>query len=365
MPATRGETIEIHGKNLNKVKAVVFPIEEKVTDFTLKGKDVIVVTVPEEALAGHLRLLTTSDEMVTSKSLLSYNEEITISSITPTEGLIPGDVVTIKGDCVYNIASVTFGGGVEVPSTEFVSASRRELKVAVPREAKSGNLILSDGNADEPWEYVSEEELQIISPEVTAIDKTDYNFMDKMVITGKYLQFVEKITFPTDVVLEKDEFTISEDGTTITLEIPDECNEGVATLTLANGLNIETPAFTLPVIAVERVLLNGSEVNMAAPIEDLEVGNELRFEGRNLDAVRRIILPKATEKFKNYTLEGTSAITFRIPEGYQDGNIEFYQNPSKSLTFATSMLVELPFIWKGNVELGGWSGNLYPATWAA
>ncbi|MDE5725070.1 MAG: hypothetical protein K2I12_03555 [Duncaniella sp.] len=365
MPATRGETIEIHGKNLNKVKAVVFPIEEKVTDFTLKGKDVIVVTVPEEALAGHLRLLTTSDEMVTSKSLLSYNEEITISSITPTEGLIPGDVVTIKGDCVYNIASVTFGGGVEVPSTEFVSASRRELKVAVPREAQSGNLILSDGNADEPWEYVSEEELQIISPEVTAIDKTDYNFMDKMVITGKYLQFVEKITFPTDVVLEKDEFTISEDGTTITLEIPDECNEGVATLTLANGLNIETPAFTLPVIAVERVLLNGSEVNMAAPIEDLEVGNELRFEGRNLDAVRRIILPKATEKFKNYTLEGTSAITFRIPEGYQDGNIEFYQNPSKSLTFATSMLVELPFIWKGNVELGGWSGNLYPATWDA
>ena len=67
MPATRGETIEIHGKNLNKVKAVVFPIEEKVTDFTLKGKDVIVVTVPEEALDGHLRLLTTADEMVTSK----------------------------------------------------------------------------------------------------------------------------------------------------------------------------------------------------------------------------------------------------------------------------------------------------------
>ncbi len=365
MPATRGETIEIHGKNLNKVKEVIFPIEEVVTDFTRKGNDVILVTVPEEALAGHLRLLTASGDTLTSKSLLTYVEEITVTSITPTSDLLPGDVITIAGDCVYNIASVTFGGGVEVPSTEFISASRYELKVAVPREAQSGSLILSDGNEDEPWEYVSEEQLSIISPEVTALDKADYDFMDKMVITGKHLQFVDKITFPTDVVLESDEFTVSEDGTTITLEVPDECNEGVITLTLANGLTIETPAFTLPVIAVERVLLNGNEIDMNAPIEDLEVGNELRFEGKNLHSVRRIILPGAKEKFKNFTLEGTTAITFNIPEGYQDGSLEFYQNSSKSLFFSTSMLVELPFIWKGNLELAGWGGNLMVFDWDA
>ncbi len=77
MPATRGETIEIHGKNLNKVKEVIFPIEEIVADFSRKGNDVIIVTIPEEALAGHLRLLTASGDTITSKSLLSYVEEIT------------------------------------------------------------------------------------------------------------------------------------------------------------------------------------------------------------------------------------------------------------------------------------------------
>lgn len=363
MPATRGQAIEIHGQNLHKVKTVVFPIDVDVTDFTLEGGNLIRVVVPEEALAGHLRLVTMSNDTIVSKSLLSYDEEITVTEVTPVTGLLPGDIVTVKGDCVYNIASVTFSNGVEVPSIDFVSASRRELKVAVPRGAQSGDISFTDGAENEPWEYTYPTPLEIISPEVTALDKTDYDFFEPMTISGSNLQYVDKITFPGGVELASDDWTVAEDGSSIKLEVPEECADGEITLTLASGNTITTPAFTLPLVKIEKTYVDGNEVTA---VEDLEVGMTLRFEGQNLDRVKRLFLPGDTQnKFTDYTLEGNTAISFAVTDKFQDGNVTFYQNSCVAPTVGVAMLVELPYIWKGNVSLGGWSGNLYPATWDA
>lgn len=356
MPATRGQAIEIHGQNLHKVKTVVFPIDVDVTDFTLEGGNLIRVVVPEEALAGHLRLVTMSNDTIVSKSLLSYDEEITVTEVTPVTGLLPGDIVTVKGDCVYNIASVTFSNGVEVPSIDFVSASRRELKVAVPRGAQSGDISFTDGAENEPWEYTYPTPLEIISPEVTALDKTDYDFLEPMTISGSNLQYVDKITFPGGVELASDDWTVAEDGSSIKLEVPEECADGEITLTLASGNTITTPAFTLPLVKIEKTYVDGNEVTA---VEDLEPGMVIRFEGQNLDRVKRLFLPGDTQnKFTDYTLEGNTAISFTVTDKFQDGNVTFYQNSCVAPTVGITMLVELPTIWKGSQKFEGWSGNM-------
>ncbi len=369
MPATRGQEIQIHGRNLNNVKSVIFPIKEEVFDFTLVNNENINVIVPEEALAGHLRLVTVSGDTITSKSLISYDEDITVTGVTPTSGLIPGDIITITGECVYNIAAITFSAGVEVPSTDFISASRRELKVRIPAEAQSGPISFTDGAENEPWEYTYPVDLEIIVPEAISLDKEEYEFNEQMVLTGRNLQLVEKLVFPTDVEVDNDEFTVSDDGTTMTLTVPDECGEGQFELVLPSGVSISSPAFKLPVIKVTDVLVNGVSVGRDGDgnlntAEDLEVGFTLRIEGENLSRVKRLFLPNVTDtKYTDYQLEGDNAITLTVPEGMNDGAFTLYQNPSVSTTFNAAMLVELPFIWKGSVELVNWGGNLYPATW--
>lgn len=361
MPATRGQKIKIHGKNLNKVTAIIFPINEEVTDFELIDSKNIEVIVPEEALAGHLRLKTVSGDILESKSNLSYAEEVTITSVAPTEDLLPGDEITIKGDCVYNIASVTFSNGVEVPSTEFISCTRRELKVAVPMEAQSGPISFTDGASDEPWEYTYPTPLTIIVPQVDGIDKQSYDFEETMVISGKNLQYVKSVTFPTDIVV--DDFEVSADGTALKVEIPEDATSGAPVLTLASGVTIDVPEYELPIIAIENISVDGNWTSMDPGFEDLEPGMTLRFEGKNLDRVKRLFLPGVDGKYNNYSLEGNSAITFTVPAKFQDGNITFYQNESVSINVPAAMLVELPFIWKGEVALGSWSGNMMIFDW--
>lgn len=363
MPATRGGEITIHGENLNKVKAVVFPIKEEVTDFELVDSKNIKVTIPQEALAGHLRLVTASGDTVTSKSTLSYVEEITVSAVSPTDNLLPGDIITVTGDCVYNIASVTFAEGIEVPSTDFVSCTRRELKVAVPATARSGAISFSDGNEDDPWDYTYPTPLTIIIPTVGDINKSSYDFEETMVITGTNLQYVTTVTFPTGIELDSSEFEVTPDGTALSVDIPEDATSGEAVLTLASGVTITTPAYELPVISIDAISVDGASADLGTGFEDLEQGMTLRFEGRNLNRVKRLLLPGVSGKYTAYTLEGNNAITFTVPNGFQDGNITFYQNASVSCDVPAAMLVELPFIWKGLVELGSWGGNMMVYDW--
>jgi len=377
MPATRGDSIIINGENLNKVKAVIFPIDINVEDFRLIDDQNIKVEVPQEALAGKLRLLTASGEVITSVSHLSFVEKIKVTKIEPTTDLLPGDEITVTGDALYNVASVTFSDGVTVESTDFVSADRYTLVVKVPRGAVSGTVTFSDGNDDEPWSYTYPTPLDIINATVTGIDKTDYEFGEVMTITGTHLEFVDKVTFPGGI--EPEVFTISEDGTTITVEIPDECGPGQVELTLASGNVVTTPEFTLPVIKITDVTVNGTSVGTKdvtnaetgetsvelKGIEDFEPGMNVVITGENFDRVRRVYFPGYTDKMKageDYQQSATE-ITFVIPEKMNDGNIQLYQNKTISLYHAATKLVELPFIWKGEVVMAGWGGSLCPATW--
>jgi hypothetical protein len=118
MPITRGATMRLTGTQLNNVKEVLFPEgNQKLTpsttyisgEFTLQSSEEMTVTIPDQCVPGKLRLVTNDGQTIESASNITFAEEIKASSITPNP-IHPGEVVSIKGDYVWNIGRLVAHG---------------------------------------------------------------------------------------------------------------------------------------------------------------------------------------------------------------------------------------------------------------
>lgn len=349
-PVLRGDNIKVIGAGLNGVSKVVFPGEAgskvEVSDFSSRSNDLMEVVVPQEAVPGHLKLVVGQTDTITSKSLLSFNEPISVEAITPTEGLLAGDVVTITGDYLYNIASVTFGGGVEVAAEDFLVQKRKELQVAVPKAAVTGKITLSDG-AEVPTLIESEMELRIATAGFTSKDKTDVKEGETITFTGENLQLVEKVVYPGGIADEAP--VASTDGRSLTSTVPVGTMNGGVTLQLFSGQVLEAGEITVPTI----------EVSSVSPATDLTAGTTVTLTGKNLDLVAEIQLPGGVNLTKGQwtVADDKLSLTFTMPEGVVDGNITVVQNSNISVGgLKISMKKEGNTIWTGSVDLGNWAG---------
>lgn len=350
-PVLRGDAITIIGTDLSKVDKVVFPGEGtskvEVTEFESQTDSKIEVTVPQEAMPGKLEIVYGSTTIV-SKSLLSFSEPISIESITPVENLLAGDVVTIKGDYLNNIATVVFANDVVVEATDFVAQSRKELLVSVPRAAVSGKITFSDG-AETPTLIESEEQLTIQTASYTGLSKTSVTEGESVTVSGKNLQLVEKVVYPGNV--EDNTFTVSADGNSLVTKVPAGVMGGAISLNLYSGQVISTDEITVPAISYSGI----------SPKDNLAVGDEVTITGTNLNLVSSLVLPGNISLDKaGFTVgSGNTTIKFAIPAGMVDGKITMVQNANISVqTDAVSMKKEGNVIWSGNVALGNWAAYM-------
>ncbi len=350
-PVLRGDAITIIGTDLGKINKVVFPGEGtskvEVTTFDSQTDNQIVVTVPQEAMPGKLKIVYGSDT-ITSKSLISYSEPISLESVTPTSNLLAGDVITLKGDYLNNVATITFAEDVVVDAEQFVAQSRKELRVAVPKAAVSGIISLSDG-ADTPTIVESEEALTIQTASYTGLSKTDVTEGETLTISGRNLQLVESVTYPGGVADES--FVASADGSTLTSTVPAGVMGGTITLTLYSGASLVTDEITVPTISYTGI----------NPSVDLAVGDNVTIGGANLNLVSSLELPGGiTLTTGEFTVNANhTELTFTVPAGMVDGKITLVQNANVSVqTDAVTMKKEGNVIWTGNIELGAWSDYL-------
>lgn len=348
-PVLRGDNIKVIGAHLGSVSKVVFPGEGgtnvEVADFVSRTADLLEVQVPQEAVPGHLQLVVGSADTLTSKSLISYSEPVSLSAVTPVTGLVAGDVLTITGDYLNNIASVTFADNVVVTADLFVSQSRKELKVAVPKAAVSGKITLSDG-AETPTLIESESALQIATAAFTSKNKTQVSEGEQVVFTGTNLQLVEKVVYAGNVA--DTEFTVSPDGTALTSTVPVGLMSGEVALHLYSGQIISAGEVTVPTITVTSV----------SPDTDLKAGDEVTLTGGNLHLVSRIELPGGVTLQRGaWTVnEARTTLAFKLPAGVVDGQITVVQNDNISVGgLKIAMKKEGNEVWTGNVSFGNWA----------
>jgi len=107
--ALRGETIKFIGNNLDKVTAIILPVDVEIpaSSFQSRSSTLIEITLPDEAVKGGFITLKTPQGDIATKTALSILEPITIASISPAT-VRPGSTITITGTYLNLIKAVTF-----------------------------------------------------------------------------------------------------------------------------------------------------------------------------------------------------------------------------------------------------------------
>ena len=359
MPITRGATMRVTGTKLNNVKEVLFPEgNQKLTpattyikgDFSLQGSEEMTVTIPDQCVPGKLRLVTQSGDTVESASFITFAEEIKVSSISPNP-VHPGDIVTIKGEYVWNIGQVVFFDHVVVNAEDFMLNTRNEIQVQVPMEAKTGDVAYNDGS--DGAENTVIESLTVDAPKATGISNAKPEFGDEITITGENLDLVATIDFPSVPGVE---FTAAEDGKEIKVKVPANTVSGSIVMTSAAGITTSVD-ITVPLATV-------SSTN---PVKDVKAGQTITIKGDKLDRIVEILLPAIDEPLvKGDFAQSATQISFEVPEGMGDGKVILIQHENYSVeSDKISMYSEAPeySIWAGNFTIGNWDAGMQELAW--
>ncbi|MBQ2128048.1 MAG: hypothetical protein II429_02860, partial [Prevotella sp.] len=359
MPITRGATMRVTGTKLNNVKEVLFPEgNQKLTpattyikgDFSLQGSEEMTVTIPDQCVPGKLRLVTQSGDTVESASFITFAEDIKVSSISPNP-VHPGDIVTIKGEYVWNIGQVVFFDHVVVNAEDFVKNTRTEIQVRVPMEAKTGDVAYNDGSDGAENTVITN--LTVDAAIATGVSNPTPEFGETITITGENLDLVSCVDFPA---VENVDFNTAEDGKSITVQVPANTVSGSIVLTSYSGLTT-TVDFTVPL----------ATVSSTSPVKDVKAGQTITIKGNNLNRIVELLLPAIDEPLLpgDFTQSATQ-ITFKVPEGMGDGKVTLIQHENYSVeSDKISMYSEAPetTIWAGKFVIGEWNAGMQELAW--
>lgn len=359
MPITRGATMRVTGTQLNNVKEVLFPEgNQKLTpsttfingEFSVQSSEEMTVTIPDQCVPGKLRLVTHNGETIESKTNITFAEEIKVSSFTPST-IHPGDILTIKGEYVWNIGQVVFFDHVAVDAADFVKNTRSEIEVRVPMEAKTGEIAFNDGS--EGAESTSMGVLSVDAPKATGVSNANPEFKETITITGENLDLVTTIDFPAVADVP---FQVANDGKSIMVEVPANTVSGEITMTSAAGLTT-TVSVTVPL----------ATVSSTSPVKDVKAGQTITINGDKLDRITQLILPAIEVPLtQGMFKQSATEISFTVPEGMGDGKVTLVQHENYSVeSDKISMYSEAPetTIWAGNFVIGNWNAGLQDLAW--
>lgn len=283
-PVARGGVLRIVGSNLQKVQWVEIPGVEPIAvnkeDVIAEGKvSEIRVIVPVDGPEVGPVSIVAGDTRLTTKADLTYSEPIVFNGFSP-ESAMPGDVITVKGDYMNNIRQVIFEGGEAV--TEFESQSRYELKVKVPSSAITGKIVIGDVDESNNPEgkvsnlFYSTKDLSIGDPTVKTASYGIVKAGASVTATGTYLNMIESVNFGgVDA-----EFTVAEEGTSLTAVLPDTAADGDLVLVSYAGKEFKAGAYGTLVpsalkIAAETRYKAGLDVTITGKDIDLVTGGSL------------------------------------------------------------------------------------------
>ena len=311
-PVMRGGELRILGTNLENVTEVRFAGGITVTDFTVtKSGDhgELRVMVPLEGPeVGKVSIVTKDGTVLESFADLEFTEPIELDSFAPAE-VLSGDVVTVKGEYLNNVQEVILGG---VYVTEFVSKDRHELKFVVPCNAVTGYIIVGDVNElvdpnTIPNQIYSATELVVGDPTVNEAAKATYKSGEVITVTGAHLDMIEKVDLvgATDV-----EFSVAEDGKSLSFTLPASATDGAITLTSFAGK-------TFSAGEIETVTVADLAIKSLAEDGRYKAGCQVEITGSDLDLVSKVDFVNAQASFYR---DGDKIIA-TLPASAKDGSV--------------------------------------------
>ena len=323
-PVVRGAELRIMGSNLDKIVEVQIPGAEPITEIEVvssgRVSEIRVVTpaagAEDESVTGPVVIVDNAGNTYKSKADIEFTEGIVLDSFSPAAAM-PGDVVTVKGDYLYNVQQIVLGGGVYVTGEQITEKSRRELKFIVPSNAITGLVTIGDvdenNNPDGliPNNVPSKEELTIGDPTVKSADRGMLKAGAEITVQGDYLDMIAKASF---VVTTADgpaytdvDFALAEDHKSVKVVLPASVVEGEIVLTSYAGKEFKAGAYTTVV-----------PTNVAIAAESrYKAGLNAVVTGKDLDLVAKAELAGTALEY----VYADNKITFAIPAAAVDGTV--------------------------------------------
>jgi hypothetical protein len=291
-----GDSVKIIGRNLDQVTELTLGgVTIPKSGFVLQRSDLIVVTVPNEAVRGKLILKSPGGD-IESKTLIDFNVPVKISGMPAT--VRPGQVITLQGSFLNWITSILIPSDSLV--TKFTSASLSQLVFTVPMTAQTGKWIFSISGT-EPKQFSTESEVQITLPSITSAAPDPVRPEANLTIAGNDLDLVKEIKLPG--VSEAISTFVSRSATQIVLKVPSQAKAGKITLVAYSGVSVISP-FDM------HILLPGITGFTPNPA-DRETN--LTITGTDLDLVKGVKLNGASSIITSFVSQTETQLVVRIP----------------------------------------------------
>ena len=322
-PVVRGAELRIMGSNLDKIVEVQIPGSEPITDIEVvasgRVSEIRVVTpaagAEDVSVTGPVVIVDKDGNVYKSKADIEFTEGIVLDSFSPASAM-PGDVVTVNGDYLYNVQQIVLGGGVYVTGEQITEKSRRELKFIVPSNAITGPVTIGDvdenNNPDGliPNNVPSKEDLVIGDPTVKSADRGMLKAGAEITVQGTYLDMIAKAAFRVAaadgaVADTEVDFALAEDNKSVKVALPATVVEGEIVLTSFAGKDFTAGAYTTVV---------PTEIAIAAETR-YKAGLNAVVTGKDLDLVTGADLAGTALEF-GYA---DDKLTFAIPAAAVDG----------------------------------------------
>lgn len=328
-PVARGGELRFLGSGMDQITSIILPGSGEITEIKKISNTEIHITVPQNAEEGLVTLKWAKGEIIT-KTPVTYSEPIALEDFTP-KSVKAGDVITITGEYLNLIKEVIFADGVAV--TEFVSHSRKEIKVITPVEAQTGKIIISDGAEIPNWIY-SDEELVVTLPTITTIAPNPLKVGQALTITGTDFDLVEKVVLPGGEEIILDELA---DNTEIVIDpVPVTTKEGAIVLVAKSGVEVSSEELEL----IKPTVTGVSSTTV-------KNGALFTITGTNLDLVSKVSFPVQSNDPDNpayvvveeFIAQTGTSLSFSLPETAVDGAFVLgtaseTETVGESLTFA-------------------------------
>lgn len=342
-PVMRGGQLRFIGSNLDQIREVRIPGVDAITTIEVVKAGVpseIRVTVPHDGPeVGNVVLVANNDQEITTKSTLTYTEGIVIKSITPSA--MPGDVIEIKGDedgYLNLIHSMAFADNVVVSEKDFLQHDRYTIKVKVPEDAKTGklqfytaDLTVGDAAKLDYQIVLSDDRLIVGTPtvakvkgrnEVDAEGTITAKAGETVTVTGDYMQLIKAVKVGG---VEITEFTIAEDGKSLSFVLPAEAPDGAIDLVCKS--DVEVPA------AMIETVKPSDCVAAPAPVK---AGAALTISGKDMDLVTAVEFDNADAlSGEAISVAADKVVVTAVPETATEGKLR--------LVMANGQKVEVDF----------------------
>lgn len=321
-PVARGGALRIVGSNLDRIAEVRIPGVDPITEIiqveSAQGRlsEIRIIVPIDGPEIGKVVIVDKEGKEYSSHADLTYSEPIIFTSFSTVNPVaMPGDIVTITGDYMNNIKAVQIGTSKTV--TEFEEQSRYQLKVAIPADAVTGNVILCDvdenNNPDGivPNLFYSEEQITIGKPTVESKNRGTVKPGKTITVTGKYLNMINSVVFSYAdgevTQTENVDFELAEDAKSITVILSPTVVDGNLVFTSYAGDSFDAGAY--------KTLLPTNLAHTAA--SGYKAGKDIVITGSDLDLVTELSIGEVVTEFAY----ANGKITATIPETSIDGKV--------------------------------------------